>query len=42
MEKYLSIHSFTFVGHAFWKKNIEDSKTIGIKHFKLLSKDNNS
>ncbi|MCG8404723.1 MAG: hypothetical protein MI923_05945, partial [Phycisphaerales bacterium] len=32
---------FLFMGHAFWKENIEDSKIIGIKHFKLLSKDNN-
>ena len=24
MEKYLSIHSFSFMGHAFWKENIED------------------
>ena len=25
MEKYLSIHGFSaFMGHAFWKENIED------------------
>ena len=24
MEKYLSIHSFSFMGHAFWKENVED------------------
>ena len=27
------------MGHVFWKENIEHSKIIGIKHFKLLSKD---
>ena len=27
-----------FMGHAFWKESIED--IIGIKRFKLLSKDN--
>ena len=24
MEKYQSIQAFPFMGHAFWKKNIED------------------
>ena len=34
--------TFLFWGHAFWKECIEDrEKIIGIKHFKLLSKENN-
>ena len=32
--------AFLFMGHAFWKENIEDSKIVGIKRFKLLSKGN--
>lgn len=24
MEKYLSIHSFSVMGHTFWKENVED------------------
>ena len=32
-----------FLGQAFWKENIEDSQSkltcIGLRHFKLLSKD---
>ena len=30
---------YLFMGHAFWRESIED--IIGIKRFKLLSKDNN-
>ena len=42
MEKYQSIHSFSFYG----PRNVErehwrQSTIIGIKRFKLLSKDNN-
>ena len=33
--------AFLFMGHAFWKERIEDSKIIGIKHSKLLPKENN-
>ena len=32
--------AFLFMGHAFWKESKEDSKIIGIKCFKLLSKHN--
>ena len=35
--------AFLFMGHTFWKESFEDrreSKIIGIKRFKLLSKDN--
>ena len=40
VEVYLSIHSFFYGPHInFWKENVED--IIGIKRFKLLSKDNN-
>ena len=32
-----------FMGHAFWKENIEDRvKLLESNYFKLLSKDNNS
>ena len=34
--------AFLFMGHAFWKENIEDRVIMGIKRFKLLSKDDNS
>ena len=33
--------AFLFMGHAFWKENIEDRVIIMIRHFKLLSKDDN-
>ena len=33
--------AFLFMGHAFWKENIEDRVIMGIKRFKLLSKDDN-
>ena len=33
--------AFLFIGHAFWKENIENRVIIGIKRFKLLSKDDN-
>ena len=33
--------AFLFMGHAFWKENIEDSKIIGINCFELLYKGNN-
>ena len=34
--------AFLFMGHAFWKENIEDRVIIEIKRFfKLLSKDDN-
>ena len=31
LEKYQVYTAFLFMGHAFWKENIEDSKIIGIK-----------
>ena len=33
--------AFLCMGHAFWKENIENRVIIGIKRFKLLSKDDN-
>ena len=33
--------AFLFMGHAFWKENIEDRVIMGIKRFKLLFKDDN-
>ena len=43
MEKYLSIHSFSFYGpRILEREHWRQSKIIGIKRFKLLSKDNNS
>ena len=34
--------AFLFMGHAFWKENIEDRvKLLEFKRSKLLSKDNN-
>ena len=46
MEKYLSIHSFSFPGPSILEENIEDSqsKLTGLKRFKLLStfKDDNA
>ena len=44
-EKYLSIHSFSFYGPCILEReHWRHSKiySVGIKHFKLLSKDNNS
>ena len=37
--KYTQLFVLCFMGHAFWKENIEarQSKMIGIKRFKLLS-----
>ena len=43
VEKYESIDSFSFYGpHIFEREFWRQSKIIGIKSFKFLSKDNNS
>ena len=39
MEKYKSIHNFSFSGpHILEREHWRESKIIGIKRFKLLSK----
>ena len=42
MEKYKSIHSFSFSGpRILEREHLRKSKIIGIKHFKLLSNGDN-
>ena len=42
MEKYKSIHSFSFSGPCILEReHLRKSKIIGVKHFKLLSNGDN-